>query len=113
MGFFTDDGGVIEIGTTYIRIDCFVFNAYMILFTNIAALQGVKRPMFAVWIGLFRQLIAPLVVFYALINILEVGLLGIWWGFFSITWSAALFSIFYTRVILRDVVNLALVKTSI
>ena len=113
MGFFTDDGGVIEIGTTYIRIDCFVFNAYMILFTNIAALQGVKRPMFAVWIGLFRQLVAPIVVFYALINILEVGLLGIWWGFFSITWSAALFSIFYTRVILRDVVNLALVKTSI
>jgi len=111
MGFFTDDGGVIEIGTIYMRIDCFVFNAYVILFTNIAALQGVKRPMFAVWIGLFRQLVAPFVVFYALINILEVGLLGIWWGFFSITWSAALFSIFYTRVILRDVVNRALVET--
>ena len=113
MVFFTDDGGVIEIGTTYIRIDCLVFYAYVILFTNIAALQGVKRPMFAVWIGLFRQLVAPLVVFYTLINILEVGLLGIWWGFFSITWSAAIFSVFYTRVILRDVVNLALVETSV
>jgi putative MATE family efflux protein len=113
MGFFTDDTVVIDIGTTYMRIDCFVFNAYVILFTNIAALQGVKRPMFAVWIGLFRQLVAPLVVFYFLINILEVGLLGLWWGFFSITWSAALFSIFYTRVILRDVVNRALVEMSI
>jgi Na+-driven multidrug efflux pump len=50
---------------------------------------------------------------YLLINILEVGLLGIWWGFFSITWSAALFSIFYTRLILRDVINLALVETSV
>jgi Na+-driven multidrug efflux pump len=113
MGFFTDDSLVIDIGTTYMRIDCFVFNAYVILFTNIAALQGVKRPLFAVWIGLFRQLVAPLVVFYIVINILDVGLLGIWWGFFSITWSAALFSIFYTRVILRDVVNRALVETSI
>ena len=112
MGFFTDDTVVIDIGTTYMRIDCFVFNAYVILFTNIAALQGVKRPMFAVWIGLFRQLVAPLVVFYIVIKILGIGLLGIWWGFFSITWSAALFSIFYTRVILRDVVNLALVETS-
>jgi putative MATE family efflux protein len=113
MVFFTDDVSVIEIGTTYIRIDCLVFYAYVILFTNIAALQGVKKPMFAVWIGLFRQLVAPLVVFYALINILEVGLLGIWWGFFSITWSAAIFSIFYTRVILRDVINLALVEPSV
>ncbi len=113
MGFFTDDGSVIEIGTTYMRIDCLVFNAYMILFTNIAALQGVKRPMFAVWIGFFRQLVAPIVVFYALINILDVGLLGIWWGFFSITWSAAIFSLFYARVILRDVINLALVETSV
>ena len=112
MGFFSDDVSVIGIGTTYMRIDCFVFNAYVILFANIAALQGVKRPMFAVWIGLLRQLVAPLVVFYTLINILEVGLLGIWWGFFSITWGAALFSIFYTRLILRDVVNLALVETS-
>ena len=111
MGFFTDDVRVIGIGTTYMRIDCFVFNAYVILFTNIAALQGVKRPMFAVWIGLLRQLVAPLAVFYTLINILEVGLLGIWWGFFSITWGAALFSIFYTRVILRDVMNLALVES--
>jgi putative MATE family efflux protein len=112
MVFFTDDVGVIEIGTTYMRIDCLVFYAYVILFTNIAALQGVKKPMFAVWIGFFRQLVAPMVIFYVLINILDVGLLGIWWGFFSITWSAALFSIFYVRVILRDVINLALVETS-
>jgi len=113
MGFFTDDVSVIEIGTTYMRIDCLVFNAYVILFTNIAALQGVKRPMFAVWIGFFRQLVAPIVVFYVLINILDVGLLGIWWGFFSITWSVAIFSVFYTRVILRDVINLALVENSV
>lgn len=113
MVFFTDDVSVIEIGTTYMRIDCLVFNAYVILFTNVAALQGVKRPMFAVWIGFFRQLVAPIVVFYVLINILDVGLLGIWWGFFSITWSAAIFSVFYTRVILRDVINLALVETSV
>jgi putative MATE family efflux protein len=113
MGFFTEDVNVIAIGTVYMRIDCFVFNAYMILFTNIAALQGVKRPMFAVWIGLFRQLVAPMVVFYILVTILGVGLLGIWWGFFSITWSAAIFSVFFTRMILRDVINLALVETSV
>jgi putative MATE family efflux protein len=113
MVFFTDDVSVIEIGTTYMRIDCLVFYAYVILFTNIAALQGVKKPMFAVWIGFFRQLVAPIVIFYVLINILDVGLLGIWWGFFSITWSAAIFSVFYTRVILRDVINLALVETSV
>jgi len=113
MVFFTDDVSVIEIGTTYMRIDCLVFYAYVILFTNIAALQGVKKPMFAVWIGFFRQLVAPIMLFYVLINILDVGLLGIWWGFFAITWGAAIFSIFYTRVLLRDVINLALAETSV
>lgn len=90
MTLFTEDPAVVDIGTTYLRIDALVFFAYVILFVHVAALQGVKRPMFGVWIGLGRQIIAPLIVFGLLVKWLGMGLIGIWWGIFGITWAAAL-----------------------
>jgi putative MATE family efflux protein len=105
MGLFTGDGRVVEIGATYLRIAAFVFYAYVILYVNVAALQGVKRPMYAIWIGLYRQIIAPVIIFYLLTQILDFGLMAVWWGIFSVTWSAALFTIFYARRILRNVIQ--------
>ena len=90
MSLFTDDQGVIDIGTTYLRIDALVLFAYVVLFVHVAALQGVKRPMFGVWVGLLRQILVPALVFFLLTRVLDVGLLGIWWGIFGITWAAAL-----------------------
>jgi len=100
MAFFTDDGSVIAIGTTYLRIDALVFYAYFILFLHIAALQGIKKPMFAVWIGITRQLVLPVAIFHVFVNIFRWELLGIWWGFFLITWGAALFTLVYARRII-------------
>jgi putative MATE family efflux protein len=106
MGLFTSDGKVVEIGATYLRIAAFVFYAYVILYVNVAALQGVKRPMYAIWIGLYRQIIAPIIVFYFLTQILDFGLMAVWWGIFSVTWSAALITFFYARRLLREVIHL-------
>jgi len=105
MDVFTDDPGVIGIGATYLRIDALVFYAYVILFANVAALQGVKRPMYAIWIGLSRQILAPILVFSLLVFALEVGLMGVWWGIFGITWSAAIVTIFYTHRVLGKVMK--------
>ncbi|MGD9031389.1 MAG: MATE family efflux transporter [Desulfobacteraceae bacterium] len=106
MGLFTSDEKVVEIGATYLRIAAFVFYAYVILYVNVAALQGVKRPMYAIWIGLYRQIIAPIIVFYFLTQILDFGLMAIWWGIFSVTWSAAVITFFYARRLLRKVIHL-------
>ena len=103
MTIFSDSKPVVEIGTIYLRIDALVFYAYLILFIYVAAMQGMKKPMFAIWIGLYRQLIAPFILFYILLKILDSGLTGIWWGIFSIAWSAALFTLFYTRRTLNKV----------
>jgi Na+-driven multidrug efflux pump len=105
MRFFTDDLDVIPIGATYLRIDALVLYAYVILFVHVAVLQGIKRPIYAIWIGLCRQMIAPVIVFYILIHLFGFGLLGIWWGIFSVTWSAALFTIFYARRMIRKVIR--------
>jgi len=97
MTFFTDDPSVIRIGATYLRIDALVFYAYVVLFVHVAALQGMKRPLYALWIGLYRQIVAPAILFWSLIHVFETGLTGIWWGIFAVTWSAALFTLFYAR----------------
>lgn len=101
MALFTGDGTVVAIGTTYLRIDALVLYAYVVLFVHVAALQGMKRPMFAVWIGAYRQIVAPLTVFWVLTRVFDVGLLGIWLGIFAITWSAALFTLFYARRLMK------------
>lgn len=102
MTLFTDDPDVIDIGAVYLKIDALVLYAYVLLFVHIAALQGIKRPMFAIWIGLFRQIAAPALVFTLLTRVLDFGLLGIWWGIFGVTWSAALFTCVYARRLLKN-----------
>jgi putative MATE family efflux protein len=95
MDLFTDDPQVIDIGARYLRIAAFVEYAYVLLFVNTSVLQGLKKPIFALWIGLFRQLVAPITVFTLTTRVLGIGMDGIWWGIFGINWvSAALAALF-------------------
>lgn len=97
MDFFTDDQAVIEVGAHYLRIAAFIEFAYVILFINISALQGLKRPALALWLGLGRQIVAPLIVFGLATRVWRLGLDGIWWGIFAITWTAALTAVILAR----------------
>ncbi len=97
MGLFSQDPVVVAIGGHYLRIAAFVEYAYILLFVNTSALQGLKMPAFGLWIGLYRQLLAPGLVFWLTTRVLGWGLDGIWWGVFVITWSAALVSMWYAR----------------
>ena len=102
MAPFTSDPAVVETGVTYLRIAAFVFYAYVILYVHVAALQGMKRPLFALGIGLFRQILAPVVVFSLAI---PLGLLGIWWGIFGVNWTAAFITIGYARLVLGRIIR--------
>ncbi|MSM41061.1 MAG: MATE family efflux transporter [Geobacter sp.] len=101
LKLFTRDPEVIAAGIGYFRVNAFVLGAYVILYINNAALQGLQKPAFALWIGLFRQLAAPLVAFPLLAGYLGWGLSGVWWGILLVTWIAAAMSVIYTRHMLR------------
>lgn len=105
MGLFSGDPAVVSIGTGYLRVAAFVFCAYVILYINVFALQGMKRPLFAVWIGLLRQVVLPVPVFWLLAMASGWGVRGIWWGILLITWSAAMVSILYVRRTVGDLVR--------
>lgn len=97
MGFFTTDPVVISIGEAYLRIAAFIFQAYIILYVSVSCLQGMKKPQYAIWVGIYRQIAAPLMIFFGLIHLLGLGLMSVFWGIFGITWSAALFTLWYSK----------------
>ncbi|KKP31681.1 MAG: hypothetical protein A2312_04215 [Candidatus Staskawiczbacteria bacterium RIFOXYB2_FULL_32_9] len=92
---FTQDSNVINIAVHYLKYASFLTWAYLFLFLNISALQGLKKPMYSLYIGLLRQIILPLIMFPILSK--YFGIDGIWISIFIITWTASIITIFYTR----------------
>ena len=103
MGFFTDDPAVISIGAEYLRIDAFVLYAYVIIFVSTSALQGMKRPLFAIWMGLSRQVIAPWVLFTLFTVTLGYGTISLWLTIAGIVWVAAVIAFWYARRVIHRV----------
>jgi Na+-driven multidrug efflux pump len=101
MRAFTRDEAVIVAGAEYLQVAALTLFAYVILYQTVFMLQGLKRPMYGVWIGIYRQIAAPAVAFYLLAFVAGFGLKGVWWGIFLVTWSAAVVTCFYGRITLR------------
>jgi putative MATE family efflux protein len=93
MRMFTQDPIVISHGRNYLLSSSLTLAAYPILFVTVFAMQGIKRPAYGLWMGIYRQLVAPVVVFHTLAFTLGWGLWGVWWGICIVTWSAALFAL--------------------
>lgn len=95
MGLFTNDATVIGVGARFLAIEALVMPAYVLLYINVSVMQGIRMPLFGLTIGLFRQIAGPLFVFPLFTTIMGLGLVGLWWGIFGITWSAALVVVAY------------------
>lgn len=97
MSLFTEDKVVTSIGDQYLRVAAITLPSYVILFQTVFMLQGLKKPLYGLWVGIYRQLLAPCLVFWLLAFVLDWKLPGIWWGIFLVTWSAALFMLWFGR----------------
>ncbi len=95
MRVFTDDPVVIGHGVHCLGLAAFTLAAYPILFVTVFLMQGLKRPIYGLWMGLYRQVAAPFLVFNALAFTLGLGLKGVWWGICLVNWSAALFALWW------------------
>ncbi len=98
---FTTDAEVIRISKEYLVIGVLFFCAYIFLNISVSTLQGIKKPMYAIFVGSYRQFLMPLPLFLLLSIHYGWGTKGIWWGIFVANWSAAIFTFFYTRNKLR------------
>jgi len=112
MAFFTDDTDVIRLGAAYLAVAVLNFKAYAFLMIGAAILQGMKRPIFALLIGLFRHIFGPLAVLSLLDPVLGYGLPGIYWGIFVVAWIGALTTLVYLRYRLGIITNVDKRKTA-
>jgi putative MATE family efflux protein len=97
MTLFTNDPEVVRLGSAYLNVAVLIFAAYAILMIGSGILQGMKRPVFALVVGLFRHIFGPLVVLWLLDPVLGYGLPGIYWGIFAVAWIGALTTLLYLR----------------
>lgn len=109
MGLFTADRSVIDAGVGFLSVEAYILPAYVLLYICVSAMQGIKMPLFGLTIGLYRQIAGPAFVFHLFTTVMGLGLIGIWWGIFGITWSAALIVVVYVSRTLakleKDMIN--------
>jgi putative MATE family efflux protein len=97
MALFTDDPAVMAVGVQYLRVDAFTLYGYVVIFIATSALQGMKRPLFAIWMGLVRQVVAPLALFTLFTTIMGLGTLSLWLSIAAIVWCAAGVAFWFAR----------------
>jgi putative MATE family efflux protein len=97
LGLFSADEKVLSYGQGYLRSAAVAIFTYPILFVTVSAMQGVKRSMYGLWMGVYRQLVAPLILFECLAIVLGWGADGVWWGIAGVNWSAALAALYLGR----------------
>ncbi len=97
MALFTDDAEVVRLGSAYLNVAVLIFAAYALLMIGSGILQGMKRPIFTLIVGLFRHILGPLAVLWLLDPVLGFGLPGIYWGIFVVAWIGALTTVLYLR----------------
>jgi putative MATE family efflux protein len=97
IGLFNQDPQVVFEGVRYLRIEFLAFNAYIVLNICLSVLQGLKKPHYAIWVGVYRQIIMPLILFNLLGAVLGLGLVGIWWGIVFTTWTGAFGMLLFAR----------------
>ncbi len=89
VGIFNQDPQVIQEGAHYLRIEGLAIYSYSMIGIASSVLQAIKKPYYALMIGVLRQF-TPIIVFYALGQLLSLGVTGVWWGIVLVNYTATI-----------------------
>ncbi len=90
----TTDAMVIEEAALYLRISGVASYGFVVIFIYIAMLQGIGKPAVIMPVSIYRQVIAPVLLFTVLAWF-GLGILSLWIGLDLIIFSSALFLWWY------------------
>ena len=97
LRLFSDTGEVVAVGRRYLYIQGITYFSYILMNLSNAVLRGLKRPVAIMWVGLYRQVAAPFIVFPLLAYTAGMAVDGVFWGLVVVNWSAAVFSLWWSR----------------
>ncbi|WP_085899833.1 MATE family efflux transporter [Kiloniella majae] len=101
LGLFTQDPDVISTGFDYLLLAAPMLPAYLTLFAMMSFFQGIKRPIWTVWIGIYRQIFASAGFAALFIYVLNWGAWGVWTAVFTAVWSGLLLSTITLIIVAR------------
>ena len=87
---------VINQSAFYLRISGFSYFGFVMIFIYISMLQGINKPGIIFPISVYRQVLAPIVLF-SLFASLGFGIISIWLGLVAIVTSGGIFLWWYSR----------------
>ena len=108
ISFFDSNPIVVNFGVEYLLIEIWIFYAYVVLFVCVSTLQAIKQPKMLLYIGLYRQIFAKLIISYLIVKYFELDFIYLWFGILFMIYSAAIFAYFYTNSLLKKICNKSL-----
>ena len=105
ISLFDSNPIVVNFGIDFLLVEIWIFYAYVILFICVATLQAIKKPKMILFIGLYRQIFAKLVIAYLIVKYFELDFIYLWFGILFMIYSAAIFAYFYTNSLLKTLTN--------
>ena len=105
IGFFTQDPGVVEIGVSYLRVDAILFPMYMMLFAINSLLQALKRPIWTLWISIYRQGFGVAFFVWLFVAVFQSSVWGVWLGIACAVASGWLLALFIANRISRELIG--------
>jgi putative MATE family efflux protein len=105
ISLFDSNPIVVNYGIDYLLVEIWIFYAYIVLFVCVSTLQGIKKPKMLLFIGLYRQIFAKLIISYFIVKYLELDFIYLWFGILIMIYSAAIFAYFYTNSLLKKICN--------
>ena len=101
MALFSNDPDVIRAGSSYLRVDAFLFPVYMMLFSINSLLQAFKQAIWTLWISVYRQGFAVAFFVWVFISFTDFGVQGVWFGIAAAVTSGWVLSLVIIRNVAR------------
>ena len=105
MRIFTPDPAVIDIGVSYLRIDGFILPIYMMLFAINSFLQALKKPVWTLVIGIYRQAFGVAFFSYLYVFVFEFGVIGVWFGIATSVLSGFILSLLLAHHVSKPLIG--------
>jgi putative MATE family efflux protein len=105
MSVFTDDPDVIRVGASYLAVDAFLFPVYMMLFSINSLLQALKKPIWTLWISIYRQGFGVAFFVWVFIGLLDFTVWGVWLGIAAAVTSGWVLSLCVAQSVARKTIG--------
>ena len=92
----TSDSIAIQQTALYLRVSGIASYGFVVIFIYIAMLQGIGKPAVIMPVSIYRQVLAPILIF-SVLAWMELGILSLWIGLDLIIFSSALFLWWYGK----------------